>query len=117
VQDFELDPGGAGVLKLFEDLATKPCHANGIFGVEAPGRVRQDCIALRIDKIEQASLLRIVKSLTAHSDGHDFATASLKTFAHEFIGRILAGPDKEAGAEALFSDSKWLGVHPRISSR
>lgn len=49
-EDFELDPGGAGVAELLEDVAAEPGDADGVLGVEAPGGVGENGVAGEVER-------------------------------------------------------------------
>jgi hypothetical protein len=103
-QDLELDPAGAGVAELIEQLATEAGHADGVVRGEAAGGVGQDRVAVGVDEVEQALALLVVESLAPDGDGDNRAAGGVERVLHEVVGLVLAGADEEAAGEGATGD-------------
>ena len=107
--------GGIGV-----DLELHPLGKSGglgeareshrLLGVHGTTGVGEDEVFLRVDELEDVGVgIALATEVgTAQGHGHHLGATGLERIAHGFIGRELAGTDKEAGIKGASGDDQWL---------
>ena len=109
-QAFELDPVGAGVVEVVEQLAGQPGVADGVLGAEAAGRVGQDRVALQVEVIEDVAALLVDQPLAADGDGGHLAAAGRQAVAHQLELAYLPVPVKSRLRNDELADRQRLVV-------
>ena len=91
--DFQLDQ------LPYPRLARQAAGAHGVVGVIAARGVREDCVFLRVEIVEQVFFIRIGNIDAAHGDGDDFGAGDFDGFFRFGEVFVFSGADDEPRTE------------------
>src|SRR5262249_22776889 len=105
---FELDPAGARIVEVAEQLAGQPGVANGVLGAEAASGIRQVVMPLRLRLFEIVASLLVDRAPASNRHGRDLAAAGLEAVTHQLIAGVLAGAGNEPALKPELADYERL---------
>ena len=105
-EHFELDPIGSGVVEPFEDFATEPGDADGVFGGEAAGGIGQDGVVREVDEVEDISAIGVDEPFASDRHRDHLRTTRLQALLHQLVRVVLAGADGESSLEFVCAEDQ-----------
>src|SRR5207253_739310 len=107
-QALQLDPARAGVVEIGEELTGEPGVTDGVLGAKAASRVRQDRIALKVEKVENIAAFLVEEAFATDGDGGHVTTAGHEAITHEVIAGVLARARDEPAVKRKLADDERL---------